>query len=96
MKKVQLTDIIFECNYQDKYLNLQAENIVHKTNGHCSFDTCREFIKHNVTDELKTVILTHLGVETVNAHDCVFEIDKIVPAWTKVDYAQAGRTWYLE
>ena len=96
MKKTKLTDIIFECNYQDEYLDLEAVNILHKSTGHCSLDTCKGFIEHNVTDELKTVILTHLGVESCNGNECVTEIKKVVSETVFADYAQAGRTWYLD
>lgn len=96
MAKVKLTDMLIECNYQDKYLNLDAENINHKVIGHCSLDTCRKFVEHNATDELRTVILTHLGVETANGVECVEEINQVVSENVFVDYAQAGRTWYLE
>lgn len=95
-RNVKPTDVIVECNYQDEYLDLEAVNILHKSTGHCSLDTCKKFIEHNVTDELKTVILTHLGVESCNGNECVSEIKKVVPDSVMVDYAQAGRTWYLE
>lgn len=96
MAKVKLTDMLIECNYQDKYLNLDADNITHKVTGHCSLDTCRKFVEHNATDELRTVILCHLGVETANGVECVEEIKQVVSENVFVDYAQAGRTWYLE
>ena len=91
----RLTDIFIECNYQDKYLDMDAENIAHKMQGHCSLDTCIEFIKTNLTDALQNVIILHMGVDTCDSRECVAEIKKIVPDSVNVDYAQAGKTWEL-
>lgn len=94
-KTHNLTDIFIECNYQDKYLNVNAENLEHKTIGHMSLDTCLGFIEVNATDSLRNVIILHMGRETCDANECVAEIKKVVPDSVNVDYAQAGKTWEL-
>lgn len=95
-KKNQPDVIICECNYQTKYLNLDAENIMHKVTGHCELETCKEFVKTNATDALTTVILTHLGVGTCDGKECVSEIKKVVNQGVNVDYARAGESYILK
>lgn len=97
MKKIGLTDIICEVNYQDKYLDLDAHNILHKSTGHCSLDNCIEtVIKPCMTDDLQNVIITHLGIDTCDGNECVSEIKKVVPENVNVDYARANETYILK
>ena len=78
-KKMNLNHILIECNYQQELVDRDLPNYEHKIRGHCSLDTCKEFIKVNATDSLQTVILCHLGQETTEPEECVAEIQKIVP-----------------
>lgn len=94
-KPHKLTDIFIECNYQDKYLNTNADNLTHKVIGHCELETCKRFIEHNATDDLKNVIIMHMGVETCDAVECVSEIKKVVNDGVNVDYARAGEIYIL-
>ena len=77
--KKKINHILIECNYQQELVNRDLPNYEHKIRGHCSLDTCKEFIKVNATDSLQTVILCHLGQETTEPEECVVEIQKIVP-----------------
>ena len=77
--KQKINHILIECNYQQELVNRDLPNYEHKIRGHCSLDTCREFIKVNATDSLQTVILCHLGQETTEPMECIAEIQKIVP-----------------
>ena len=77
--KQKINHILIECNYQQELVNRDLPNYEHKIRGHCSLDTCKEFIKVNATDSLQTVILCHLGQETTEPMECVAEIQKIVP-----------------
>ena len=92
---VGLTDIIVECNYQDEYLDMDAENINHKVIDHCSLSTCKEFVRTNATSSLENVILTHLGVGTCDGNECAEEVRKVVLGACSVDYARAGHTYIL-
>lgn len=94
-QKQELTTIICECNYQTEYLNMDADNIEHKVIGHCELQTTIGIVEANVTDELRNVIITHMGTDTCDANECVAEIKKIVPDSVNVDYAQAGKSWEL-
>lgn len=82
--------ILVECNYQEELVSRDLPNFEHKIKGHCSLDTCLEFIKANATDNLKTVILLHMGGDTCNPEECVEEIKKSVDSSTYVDYARSG------
>lgn len=88
-KKMNLNHILIECNYQQELVDRDLPNYEHKIRGHCSLDTCKEFIKVNATDSLQTVILCHLGQETTEPEECVAEIQKIVP-WANVCVAERG------
>ena len=77
--KQKINHILIECNYQQELVDRDLPNYEHKIRGHCSLDTCREFIKVNATDSLQTVILCHLGQGTTEPEECVAEIQKIVP-----------------
>ena len=87
--KQKVNHILIECNYQQELVDRDLPNYEHKIRGHCSLDTCKEFIKVNATDSLQTVILCHLGQETTEPEECVAEVQKIVPG-ANVDYARAG------
>lgn len=88
-RKMSLNHILIECNYQQELVDRDLPNYEHKIRGHCSLDTCKEFIKVNATDSLQTVILCHLGQETAEPQECINEIQSIVPQ-ANVDYARAG------
>lgn len=94
--KIGITDMIVECNYQDSYLNKNAENVVHKVLGHAELQTTIGFVRNNLTDSLENVILTHLGVGTCDGNECVDEIKKIVKSNVNVDYARADETYILK
>lgn len=87
--KQKINHILIECNYQQELVDRDLPNYEHKIRGHCSLDTCKEFIKVNATDSLQTVILCHLGQETTEPEECVAEIQKIVP-WANVCVAERG------
>lgn len=75
--KQKINHILIECNYQQELVDSDLPNYEHKIRGHCSLDTCKEFIKVNATDSLQTVILCHLGQETTEPEECVTEIQKV-------------------
>jgi len=95
-KKQELDTLIIEVNYQDKFVDREASNFDHKVLHHCELQTAIGIVEANLTDKLKNVIITHMGDTTCDANECVTEIKKIVSDSVTVDYAKAGRTWYLE
>ena len=85
--KQKVNHILIESNYQQEYVDRDLPNFEHKVRGHCSLDTCKEFVKVNATDNLETVILLHMGQETCNPMECVAEMQKAAP-WSNVFVAE--------
>ena len=88
--KMKLDHILIECNYQHELVDKDLPNYEHKIKGHLSLSTCKEIIRVNATDKLKTVILCHLGQDTTNPSECVAEVQKVVNSGVYVDYARKG------
>lgn len=86
---MKVDHILIECNYQSELVNRDLPNYEHKIRGHCSLETCRDFIEVNATNSLKTVLLLHMGGETCNPEECVAEIKKVAKN-AYVDYARKG------
>lgn len=58
-KNLNINHMIIECNYDE--VDSELPNYRHKILGHCSLETCKNFIEVNYTDRLKNVILVHMG-----------------------------------
>ena len=89
-KNQKINHILIECNYQNKHVNRDLPNYEHKIRGHCELETCKGFIETNKSEELKTVLLLHMGGGTCDTTECVEEIQKITDANVRVDYARKG------
>lgn len=89
-KSLGVNHIFIECNYQQDLVARDLPNYEHKIRGHCSLDTCKGFIQANVTNNLKTVVLLHMGTETTVPEECVTAIKKVVKSNVYVDYAYKG------
>lgn len=94
-KKQRLDHMLIECNYQKKYVDMDAPNYAHKVKGHCELETCKGIVESNKSYALQNVILCHLGGDTTDADECVTEIKKIAPL-ANVDVAAAGKEWILQ
>jgi len=86
---MKVDHILIECNYQTELVNRDLPNYEHKIKGHCSLETCKNFIEVNATNNLKTVLLLHMGGETCEPEECVNEIKKVAKN-AYVDYARKG------
>lgn len=86
---MNIDHILIECNYQSELVNRDLPNYEHKIKGHCSLETCKNFIGVNATNSLKTVLLLHMGGETCEPEECVNEIKKVAKN-AYVDYARKG------
>lgn len=85
----RIDHILVECNYQTELIDEDLPNFEHKVRGHCSLKTCKEFVEENATDNLKTVLLLHMGGDTCNPKECVSEVRKVAGN-AIVDYARKG------
>ena len=90
-----LNTIIVECNYQDEYIDKEADNFQHKALDHAELKTTVGIVEANLTDNLQNVIITHMGETSCNAIECCDAIRAVVPETVNVDYARAGETWIL-
>ena len=70
--------ILVECNYMDEYVNPELEYLRHKVCGHFSLKNCKEFIKVNQTDNLKTIILCHMSFSSCDGAESIKQIKEIV------------------
>lgn len=91
--KQEVNAILIECNWSRQYVDLTAANAKHKIGDHASSDVCKDFIKVNATDKLRTVILCHYS-NAVDIYTEVEEIKKIVPQ-ANVDFAEKGKEIFL-
>ena len=82
--------IMIECNYDLQYIDVDAPNFKHKVQGHCSLDTCKEFVKHNNSPHLRTVCLIHSNPMTLDETDAIRQIKGIVDADVNVYLAEPG------
>ena len=89
-KNLNPDHILVECNYQIEKVSRDLANYEHKIKGHCSLDTCKNFILANTTDNLKSVILLHMGGDSCEPEECVAEIRKCLKSSVYVDYARKG------
>lgn len=94
-KTLEVNHIICECNYQQDLVSRDLPNFEHKIRGHCSLDTCKNFIAANKTNALRTVILCHMGADTAIAEECVAEVQKVAGN-ANVSVAKAGEKYSLE
>lgn len=86
---------IVECNWQEKYVNMESENFKHKIADHCSLDVCKTFLKVNKTDHTKGVLLIHMGKDSANPKECVAEIQQALGDYVKVDYARPNTVYEM-
>jgi len=87
--KLNLSHLMVECNYDTRYVDMDAPNFRHKVEGHMNLDTCREFVRHNASPELRSVVLIH-GSNAVNPADATQAIKNIVDPDVIVEYAVKG------
>lgn len=87
--KQEVNAILIECNWSKEFVNVDAPNAHHKILDHASSGVCKEFIKVNATNKLRSVILCHYS-NAVDIFAEVEEIKKLVPR-ANVDYAEKGK-----
>ena len=90
-----ITDLLIEVNYQQKYLETNAANFVHKVLGHFSLEGCLDFIEHNQTASLANIIICHMSSYTMDVDECISEIKRITMPTVNVSAARKGRTIQL-
>ena len=82
--------IMIEANYQLDMVDTDAPNFKHKIQGHCSLDTCKEFVRHNKSSNLRNVVLIHTSGSTLDFDNAVKEVKSIVDSDVEVVMAKPG------
>lgn len=89
-KKQNVNHMLLECNYIESMVNKNAPNYEHKIRHHMSLSTLKDFLKESATNDLRTLILCHMGTETTIAEECLAEVQKVVGYGVKCVCAVAG------
>lgn len=91
----KVNHILIECNYDKELTDRDLPQYEHKIKGHCSLDYCKKFIEDNKTSALRTVLLLHMGRDTLDCDVAVEEVKKVAGTGVYIDYAVAGKSWEL-
>lgn len=76
--------MIVECNYQKAFVDSDIPNYEHKVRGHCELSTCKGFVEATANDSLKSVVLIHMGRDSLDYRYAVETIKEVVNDNTKV------------
>lgn len=76
-KKVGLNHMLIECNHMKELVENDSVNRSHVLRGHSELQTVVEFVEHNKTNALRTVLLCHLSRENADPVEMVEEVQKI-------------------
>jgi hypothetical protein len=87
---LKVNHILIECNWQDDMVDYDSPNFKHKVTGHMSLQTCKDFVKHNASDELHNVILIHWSEATIDLDHAVEEIKSVCDVDVNVVIAELG------
>ena len=89
-RKMQVEHLVIECNYCEELVDNTEANYSHRLKGHCSLSTCKQFIKQNRTESLRTVTLVHLSGQASDARKIQQEIQEAVGNNVLVQIGRAG------
>jgi len=88
--KQKLNHILIEANWQDGMVDYDSPNFKHKVTGHMSLQTCKDFVKHNASNELHNVVLIHWSESTIDLDHAVEEIKSVCDVDVNVVIAEPG------
>jgi phosphoribosyl 1,2-cyclic phosphodiesterase len=96
-RKINLDHILIECNYSIDIVNryyeegtIERSRIDRILKTHMELNTCRDFIKANMTASLDSIVLLHLSDENSNAEQFKETIQDITGKFVKVAIADKG------
>lgn len=87
---MKLNHLVIECNYCEELVDSSEANYSHRLKGHCSLSICKQFIKQNRTESLRTVTLVHLSNKASDARKIRQEIQEVVGNNVLVQIGRAG------
>lgn len=89
-RKMKIEHLVIECNYCEELVDKAEANYSHRLKGHCSLSTCKQFIKQNRTESLRTVTLVHLSGQASDARKIQKEIQEVAGDNVMVQIGRAG------
>lgn len=90
MKSQRINHILLGINFQNDMLSSEEAKTHHVLTGHMSLSTGCELIKVNATNALRTVILCHMGAETLDFSIAKEQIQEVVGDSVRVEFATTG------
>ena len=90
LKPMELNHLIIGCNYCEELIDRNNPKWKHQITGHCSLSTCKQFIKANLTESLKTVTLVHLSRDASDTTKMLKEIKEVVGDDVLVQIGRSG------
>lgn len=78
-KNQHINHMLIECNYIKDMVDTDIPNYAHKVRGHCELETTKGIVETNNSDDLRTIILCHMGVDTCDNDKIIAEVAKIAP-----------------
>ena len=89
-RKMEIEHLVIECNYCEELADRSEANYSHRLKGHCSLSTCKQFIRQNRTESLRTVTLVHLSGQASDARKMQQEIQEVTGNNVLVQIGRAG------
>lgn len=89
-RKMEIEHLVIECNYCEELVDKTEANYTHRLKGHCSLSTCKQFIKQNRTESLRTVTLVHLSGKASDARKIQQEIQEVAGNNVLVQIGRVG------
>lgn len=89
-KLMELNHLVIDCNYCEELIDRNNPKWKHQITGHCSLSTCKQFIRENLTESLKTIILVHLSGDASDAGKMLKEVKEVVGDDVLIQIGQAG------
>ena len=89
-KSMELDHLVIGCNYCEELIDRNNPKWEHQITGHCSLSTCKQFIKENRTESLKTVTLVHLSSDASDTGKMLKEVKEVVGDDVLIQIGQAG------
>lgn len=89
--KLGINTFLIECNHDDEFGKEENEgHWEHSVRDHSSVSTVCEFLRVNLTDQLRTVILCHASENNLNMEDAVRRVQEVVGDKVQVYVAKRG------
>lgn len=89
-KSMELNHLVIGCNYCEELIDRNNPKWKHQITGHCSLSTCKQFIKENLTESLKTITLVHLSGDASDVKKMLKEIKEVVGDDVLIQIGRAG------